>query len=162
MKIDGVVDKTDNIDLNWEDEEEEDMAAAGEDEEEKLDLSEDVLVIVHTTGVFHHRVRWCKCAGCPERHIQLLRMSLFSCSIVRPRTVFTFDVLDHFYADAMECKTAGQSFYNKLRRLTNNAFPHTVPVRNFQFSRCHDLIVGVTESPQGTVKDIQTMERFTC
>jgi hypothetical protein len=87
------------------------------------------LVMVHTTGVFQHRVRWCTCIGCPDRHIQLLQMRLFASSIKRPRTVFTFDVLDHFYVDAMECKTAGHSFFSKLRRLTNNAFPHMVPVR---------------------------------
>lgn len=115
------------LDLNWE-EEEEDMVAGGEDEDVNVDLHEDVLVIVHTTGVFQHRVRWCTCPGCPPRHMQLLKMRLFSCSKIRPRTVFTFDVLNHFHIDAMECKTAGQSFYNKIRRLTNSSFPHMVPV----------------------------------
>src|SRR5882724_11043610 len=37
-------------------------------------------------------------------------------------------VLDHFYMDAMECKTAGLSFFQKLRRFTNNAAPASVPV----------------------------------
>ena len=41
---------------------------------------------------------------------------------------FTFEVLDHFHIDAMECKTAALNFYNKLRRLTNNVFPTTAPV----------------------------------
>lgn len=117
------------VDLDWEDmDEEEDMVAAYEDEEAKVEVVEDVMVLVHTTGIFQHRVRWCTCVGCPERHIQLLHMDLFSCSIKRPRTAFTFDVLDHYYADAMECKTSGKSFYSKLQRLTNNAFPYMVPV----------------------------------
>lgn len=89
---------------------------------------ESTLVIVHTTGVFQHRVRWCTCSGCPKRHLQLLQTSLYPASMRRPKTVFTFDVLDHSTADAMECKTPAQSFYRKLRRLTNNAFPHQVPV----------------------------------
>jgi hypothetical protein len=118
-----------SIDLSWEEEEEEDVEAAQEDDRIEENVDENVLVFVHTTGVFKQRVRWCTCSGCPERHIQLLQMRLFLCSLKRPRTAFTFDVLDHFYVDAMECKTAGQSFFNKLRRLTNNAFPHMVPVR---------------------------------
>jgi hypothetical protein len=119
------------LDLDWEEEEEEDLIAAQEDVAIDVEgnLCEDDMVIVHTTGIFQQRIRWCTCPGCPQTHIQLFRMGLFSCSQRRPRTAFTFDVLDHFYIDAMECKTAGQSFYNKLRRLTNNAFPHMVPVR---------------------------------
>jgi hypothetical protein len=55
-------------------------------------------------------------------------MELFPASHQRPETAFTFDALDHFYIDAMECKTAASSFIKKICRLTNNAFPHTVPV----------------------------------
>jgi len=45
-----------------------------------------------------------------------------------PQDFFHFDVLDHFYMDAMECKTAGLSFFQKLRRFTNNAALASVPV----------------------------------
>src|SRR5882724_9687677 len=55
-------------------------------------------------------------------------MGLFSASVIWPKTAFTFDVLDHFYMDAMECKTTGLSFFQKLRRFTNNAAPASVPV----------------------------------
>lgn len=91
-------------------------------------VTESLLVVVHTTGVFQHRVRWCTCSGCPKRHFQLLQTGLYPASMRRPKTVFTFDVLDHSTADAMECKTPAQSFFKKLRRLTNNAFPEQVPV----------------------------------
>jgi hypothetical protein len=84
--------------------------------------------IVHTTGVFVHKVCWCQCLSAPEKAVQLFQMRLFLASHVRPETAFTFDVLDHFYIDAMECKTAVASFAKKLCHLTNNAFPHTVPV----------------------------------
>lgn len=90
--------------------------------------TERVVVIVHTTGVFQHHVRWCACASHAKEDIQLLRSRLFAASNLRPSTAFTFDVLDHFYVDAMECKTSGDSFFQKLRRLTNNAFPDVVPV----------------------------------
>jgi hypothetical protein len=96
-------------------------------------VPESLLVVVHTTGVFQHSVRWCYCRGCPKRHLQLLRACLYPASIKRPKTVFTFDVLDHSTADAMECKTPAQSFFRKLRRLTNNAFPQRVPVSNIAF-----------------------------
>ena len=76
---------------------------------------EQVVVIVHTTGVFQHHVRWCTCPGHAKEDIQLLRSCLFPASNHRPRT-------------AMECKTSGDSFFQKLRHLTNNAFPHVVPV----------------------------------
>jgi hypothetical protein len=84
--------------------------------------------IVHTTGVFKHKVRWCQCQSAAKKPVQLFQMRLFSASYSRPETAFTFDVLDHFYIDAMECKTAAARFVKKLCRLTNNAFPHKVPV----------------------------------
>ena len=55
-------------------------------------------------------------------HIQLLHFHLFSASIKRHSTAFTFDVLDHFHIDAMECKTATLNFYNKLRTLGEYLF----------------------------------------
>ncbi|KAI6046731.1 hypothetical protein EDC04DRAFT_2982725 [Pisolithus marmoratus] len=55
----------------------------------------------------------------PPNHIQ----RLFPASISKPKTAFTFTVLDHFLIDALECKTSAMSFYQKLKRFTNNAFP---------------------------------------
>ena len=104
-----------------------------DDDDEELILDEDVVVMIHTTGVFQHVVRWCKCVSPHEQHIDMLRLRLFPATMTRPRTVFSFDVLDHFYADSMECKTSAHSFFNKLCRLTNNAFPQMVPVS------CHDI-----------------------
>ena len=95
------------------------MAGAEEEEEKEEDLAEDVsgimgsqdtLVIAHSNGVFHHRIQWCACLSAPH-HIQLFRHGLFSASVIRPKTTFTFDVLDHFYMVAMECKTVGLSFF---------------------------------------------------
>ncbi|KAG1726471.1 hypothetical protein EDB19DRAFT_1897637 [Suillus lakei] len=80
--------------------------------------------------LFTHVVSWCHCLGSNPQHLQLLRAGLFPASSTRPRTAFTFEVLDHFLIDALECKTSARSFYEKLTRLTNNAFPDTVPVRD--------------------------------
>lgn len=89
----------------------------------------DRLTCFTANGVFMRRVRWCRCANAAERDVQLLRMRFFSASIKRPSTVFTFDVLDDYHIDAMECKTAASNYTNKIRRKTNPAFPSHVPVR---------------------------------
>jgi hypothetical protein len=90
------------------------------------------MTIVHSTGVFTHNIFWCECCGSdPQQHVQLLNAGLFPASISRPRTAFTFEVLDHFLIDALECKTSAMSFFQKLRRLTNNASPDCVPVGHY-------------------------------
>lgn len=86
------------------------------------------VTVVHSSGVFTHNMSWCCCQGSNPQHLQLLRAGLFPASSTRPRTAFTFEVLDHFLIDALECKTSARSFFEKLTRLTNNAFPDSVPV----------------------------------
>ena len=90
----------------------------------------DQFTVVHSTGIFVHRLRWCRCNNpSPEdRHLQLLRSSIFPSTVTKPQTRFTFDILDHFLIDALECKTSARSFYQKLRRFSNNAFPDSLPV----------------------------------
>jgi CxC2 like cysteine cluster associated with KDZ transposases len=99
-------------------------------EDEREELKEDILVIVDSSGVHKHRVRWCTCGSTNpgDKDLQLFKMGLFPASFTKPSTAFTFQVLDDFYMDAMECKTSAMNFFNKLRRLTNNAFPKAVPV----------------------------------
>jgi hypothetical protein len=87
------------------------------------------LQIIHSNGVCERTIQYCKCANAPAYHIQLLQHHLFPASSKRPQTAFTFQVLDHFHIDAMECKTSAGAFYAKLKRLTSNAFPDTIPVR---------------------------------
>jgi hypothetical protein len=88
----------------------------------------DVLVLTDIAGIFTHRVSWCRCNGPPEKPMELFRQQIFPASFNRVKSGFTFRVLDHFYMDAMECKTAATSFFQKLRRLTNNCFPKKVHV----------------------------------
>lgn len=87
-----------------------------------------VLCMIDQSGVYHHKIRACACPGSPNLAIQLLRMQFYPSTMTKPETVFTFSVLDDFYIDAMECKTSANNYFNKLRRLTDNAFPHMVPV----------------------------------
>ncbi|KAI6095063.1 hypothetical protein F5141DRAFT_1191459 [Pisolithus sp. B1] len=95
------------------------------------------MTIVHTEGIFSHEVSVCKCPGSDPNdwHLDLLCQRLFPASITKPKTAFTFDVLDHFLIDALECKTSAMSFYQKLKRFTNNAFPERVPDRYRELMR---------------------------
>jgi hypothetical protein len=86
------------------------------------------MTLIHVNGVFEHCIRFCRCHGASSEHEQLFLHRLFPSSFDRPQTAFTMDVLDYFGIDAMECKTSAQSFFQKLRRVTNNAFPDEVPV----------------------------------
>ena len=87
------------------------------------------LIIVSSTGIFKRTVVWCRCANTPKPYVQLLRAKLFPASFTRPSTAFTFEVLDHFRIDALECKTAAMNFISKIVRISNEAFPASVPVR---------------------------------
>ncbi|KIJ58482.1 hypothetical protein HYDPIDRAFT_62169, partial [Hydnomerulius pinastri MD-312] len=93
--------------------------------------------VVHSTGVFIHHLKWCRCndGKLEERHLQLLRAQLFPSTVTRPQSAFSFEVLDHFLIDALECKTSAMSFYQKLRRLTNNACPDSLPDRYRELMR---------------------------
>jgi hypothetical protein len=91
--------------------------------------SRSTLIIVSSTGILKRSVRWCHCARTPAQYLQLLlRARLFPASFKNLKTAFTFEVLDHFQVDALECKTAAMSFMNKIKRITNEAFPSDVPV----------------------------------
>lgn len=86
------------------------------------------LIIVHSTGVFIHQVSYCQCANAASKYMQLFQEGLFPASLKSPKTAFTFDCLEMFNVDLLECKTSASNYYAKLRRLTNPSFPHIVPV----------------------------------
>jgi hypothetical protein len=102
------------------------------DSDDGKDSGSKLVCIVHSTGVYHRIIRYCACPDSSGYPLQLLRAHFFPSSFKTPETVFTFDVLDHFYIDAMECKTSAGSFFSKLRRLTSNAFPEQVPVSEIE------------------------------
>ena len=89
------------------------------------------MTVIHVNGVFEHCFRFCRCKGAISEHEQLFNHRLFSSTFDRPETAFTLDVLDYYLIDAMECKTSAEGFFQKLRRVTNNAFPDEVPVCSF-------------------------------
>lgn len=87
-----------------------------------------IMCVVDTLGITHHRIQPCCCKHPRPLHIQLLQMKLFPSTINRPQTVFTFSVLDRYHIESLEGKTSASNFYSQLRRITNNRFPHLLPV----------------------------------
>ncbi|KAG1888829.1 hypothetical protein F4604DRAFT_1915889 [Suillus subluteus] len=74
--------------------------------------------IVDKSGVHTHIIKYCTCADAPSADIQPFQMGMFPAS---------FDVLDDFLLDNLECGTSAMNYYNKLRRMTTGVFPHLVP-----------------------------------
>jgi hypothetical protein len=89
-----------------------------------------VCTVVHTNGVHHLPFIKCTCEDAAPFDIQLLRAGFYPSTGVQTRTVFTFELLDLYLIDVVVCHTATNSFYAKLRRLTNDSFPDSVPVQS--------------------------------
>lgn len=51
---------------------------------------------------------------------QLMRAKWFPATIDRPRTAFTFDVLNHFHHLTLQGKTTPWDFYNAIVHETDN------------------------------------------
>ena len=98
------------------------------------------MTLIHVNGIFEHCVRFCRCQGAIPEHEQLFCHRLFSSSFDRPETAFTLDVLDYYRIDSMECKTSAQSFFQKLKRVTDDAFPDELPVCSFLNSNSPTVI----------------------
>lgn len=88
-----------------------------------------IITVIDRSGVHEIGVRWCCCREAPGRDIQLMMAGLFPATIREPKTAFTFQVLGDFHLDNLECKTTPSQYFSRLRRLTNDEFPSTVPVR---------------------------------
>jgi hypothetical protein len=87
-----------------------------------------VITVIDRSGVHEIGVRWCCCLNAPERDMQLMAAGLFPATFRNPKTAFTFRVLEEFHLDNLECKTTPSQFSSRLRRLTSDEFPNTVPV----------------------------------
>ncbi|KAG1890021.1 hypothetical protein F4604DRAFT_1673521 [Suillus subluteus] len=81
--------------------------------------------IVDKSGVHTHIIKYCTCADAPSTDIQLFQMGMFPASFSQPKTAFTFDVLDDFLLDNLECGTSVMNYYSKLRRMTTGDYGET-------------------------------------
>ncbi|KAG1729910.1 hypothetical protein EDB19DRAFT_1641624, partial [Suillus lakei] len=76
---------------------------------------ENTMVIIDKSRVHCLEVRCCDCPNTTSPDIQMLRHGFFPTSFNRPKTVFTFRVLDDFLLDNLECGTSALNYYSKLR-----------------------------------------------
>ena len=74
------------------------------------------------------RVHYCQCtnAKCADR--QFVDMGFLPASVMKPKTAFTFRVLDDFCLTNLECNTAGTSYWHKIVQKTSNVFRASVLV----------------------------------
>jgi hypothetical protein len=87
-----------------------------------------IITVVDRSGIHEIGASWCSCPDAPKRDMQLMMAGLFPATFRNPKTAFTFRVLEDFQLDNLECKTTPSQFFSRLRRLTNDEFPNTVPV----------------------------------
>lgn len=87
-----------------------------------------IISVIDRSGVHEIGVSWCCCLEAPEHDMQMIMVGLFPATFQNPKTAFTFQVLEDFHLDNLECKTTPSQFFSRLRRLTNDEFPNTVPV----------------------------------
>lgn len=87
-----------------------------------------LITVIDRSGVHEIGVKWCCCPNAAERDMQLMAAGLFLATFRNPKTVFTHRVLEEFHLDNLECKTTPSQFFSRLRRLTSDEFPNTVPV----------------------------------
>ncbi len=92
------------------------------------DPDQPVITIVDKSGVHSLSICYCHCPGALSRDMQLFQAGLFPASFTRPKTAFTFTILDNFLLDNLECGTSAMNYYSKIRRLTSSVFPLMVPV----------------------------------
>jgi hypothetical protein len=88
-----------------------------------------VVCVVHINGVHFLPVYPCACENAESEDLQYISMALWPATFTNVRTVFTFQLLDDYLLDNLECKTSGQAYFSKLRRVTSRAFPTYIPNR---------------------------------
>ncbi|KAG1823813.1 uncharacterized protein BJ212DRAFT_1261788, partial [Suillus subaureus] len=86
------------------------------------------IVIIDKSGVHRLKVQCCDCPNAMSPDIQMFRHGLFPTSFNKPKTLFTFRVLDDFLLDNLECSTLVMNYYSKLQQMTLSMFPHLGPV----------------------------------
>jgi hypothetical protein len=86
------------------------------------------MVVVHTNGIHYLPFRVCLCPNAATEDIQLLRMGYYPSTYKQIRTVFSFQLLDDYLLENLECQTSTYHYFQKLRRMTNKAIPQSIPV----------------------------------
>ena len=80
------------------------------------------VTVIDLSGYHLVRVRFCMCSQSSflEPFRQLLRVHWYPASILRPKTVFTFDLLDTYHKISLQGKVNLYDFYNTIMQKTDN------------------------------------------
>lgn len=92
-------------------------------------LNNDLLSL--TSMAFIHWAWFCGCETAQLHITQLLQVSLFPTTTVKPKTTATFWVLEYFLILSFESKASTLEFYHTVVRLTDNTGIHTPKVHSF-------------------------------
>ena len=79
--------------------------------------------MIHDNGAHFVDVQFCECEGSTdwvENYRQLLRVAWYPASFDRPRTAFTFDVLDTYHKLTLQGKLNLYDFYLSTMQKTDN------------------------------------------
>ena len=81
------------------------------------------IIVIHLNGAHRVDVQFCTCKQTPnwvENYRQLLRVGWYPASFERPRTAFTFDLLDTYHKLTLQGKLNLYDFYSSVMQRTNN------------------------------------------
>lgn len=94
------------------------------------------VTVVHTNGFHSLPIVWCQCSGrLHDRDLQLLDLHFYPASYDKIKTLFTFQCLDEYRLENLECKTSHYQYHNKLRRQTCGRHPQSAPNRYAELNR---------------------------
>ena len=107
------------------------------------------LTIIDANGWHMVQVGFCKCgmSGIPyERYCQLLCMRWYPASFNRPKTAFTFDILETYHKVTLQGKLNLYDFYHAIMHKTDNQ-GRSKPLVSFLSSREWPLLTGILIVP---------------
>ena len=81
-----------------------------------------LIIVIDLSGYHLVRVRFCACSHSSflEPFRQFLRVRWYPASILRPKTVFTFDLLDTYHKLSLQGKLNLYDFYTAIMQKTDN------------------------------------------
>ncbi|KAF9782109.1 hypothetical protein BJ322DRAFT_1009547 [Thelephora terrestris] len=97
------------------------------------------ILITDLNGAHRISVEFCACEEAPdwvENYRQLLRIGWYPASFDRPKTAFTFDLLDTYHKLTLQGKLNLYDFYSSILQKTNNCGQKKGIHRYHEISRC--------------------------
>ena len=91
------------------------------------------ITVIDNSGYHFVRVRFCMCSRSSflEPFRQLLRFRWYPASVLRPKTVFTLDLLDTYHKLSLQGKLNLYDFYTMIMQKTDNCGRSKIKVCRF-------------------------------